>query len=317
MKSNFYLFYGTDKSLIDNEIDSLKNNIGISENDIIKYDINQIDDIVNEALTISLFSQNKFILIDATNYLSGKNAIDNIKLLEDYFENFNEDVYMVFISYSDSIDSRKKLVKLISTNGIVKKLEINDDYIKKYVDNYLIKNNFKMDNITISLFISRVGNDINNITNELNKLFLYKITDKIITKEDVEKLTDENIDDNVYNLVNAILKNDKSRAMKLYDTFVMNGMDANQIVVIIASQIRLLLQVKKLYNKGKTNDEIAKILDFKSVYRVKYLLSDSYLYSEDMLCKYLYKLAIIDKKIKKSEIDSSVLLELFIAEKDM
>jgi len=79
----------------------------------------------------------------------------------------------------------------------------------------------------------------------------------------------------------------------------------------------LLFQVKRLYNKGKTNDEIAKILEFKSVYRVKYLLSDSYYYSEDDLIKYLSKLADIDKNTKLGLIDGKVALELFIAGKDM
>ena len=94
-------------------------------------------------------------------------------------------------------------------------------------------------------------------------------------------------------------------------------MDAIGLIPIIASQIRLLFQVKRLYNSGKSNDEIAKILEFKSVYRVKYLLSDSYYYSEDDLIKYLSKLADIDKNVKLGLVDGRSQLELFIAGKDM
>ena len=94
-------------------------------------------------------------------------------------------------------------------------------------------------------------------------------------------------------------------------------MDAASLIPVIAAQIRLLFQVKRLYNKGKTNDEIAKILEFKSVYRVKYLLSDSYYYSEKDLLKYLSHLADLDKNIKLGLADPKVSLELFIAGKDM
>ena len=80
-------------------------------------------------------------------------------------------------------------------------------------------------------------------------------------------------------------------------------MDPSQVIAVIASQIRLLFQVKRLYNSGKSNDEIAKILEFKSVYRVKYLLSDSYYYSEDTLIKYLSKLSNIDRDIKINNIN--------------
>ena len=94
-------------------------------------------------------------------------------------------------------------------------------------------------------------------------------------------------------------------------------MDPASLIPIIASQIRLLFQVKRLYNKGKSNDEIAKTLEFKSVYRVKYLLSDSYYYTEEDLLKYLSALADIDKNIKLGFADPKVSLELFIAGKDM
>ena len=159
--------------------------------------------------------------------------------------------------------------------------------------------------------------DIDNIKNELDKLKLYKLEEKVIDKDDIILLVDEDIDDTVFELVSSILKNDCNKAMKLYYNFINNGMDVSQIIAIIASQIRLLFQVKRLYNSGKSNEEIAKILEFKSPYRVKYLLNDCYYYSEDDLIKYLSKLADIDKNIKSGNGDGKFLLELFIAKKDM
>ena len=169
----------------------------------------------------------------------------------------------------------------------------------------------------INTFVSFLFTNINNVTNELDKLMLYKINDKIINRNDIDLLTVENIDDSIYDLVNCILKNDNEKAIKLYNNFIDNGMDVNQIVAIIAAQIRLLYQVKRLYNSGKSNDEIAKILEFKSVYRVKYLLSDSYYYSESDLVKYLSKLADIDNAIKTSNGDGNMLMQLFIVKKDI
>ena len=79
---------------------------------------------------------------------------------------------------------------------------------------------------------------------------------KVINNSDIIFLTEENTDNSVYDLVSALLKNNNSKAIKLYKDFVMNGIDLNQIIAIIASQIRLLFQVKRLYNSGKSNDEI-------------------------------------------------------------
>ena len=314
---NFYLLYSSDGAILNKEINDLEKKLDISDNDIIYYNIDDIDGIINEASTIGMFSLNKFIIINMDSYFKDKKDIPNINLLENYFDSYNSNSYLVFVCNSDSIDSRKKIVNLIKKYGIVKKLEVNDNYLNDYVSNYLKDNGYKINNGDVVYFINRVGNNINNVTNELDKLMLYKINDKIINRNDIDLLTVENIDDSIYDLVNCILKNDNEKAIKLYNNFINNGMDVNQIVAIIAAQIRLLYQVKRLYNSGKSNDEIAKILEFKSVYRVKYLLSDSYYYSESDLVKYLSKLADIDNAIKTSNGDGNMLMQLFIVKKDM
>lgn len=314
---NFYLLYSSDGAILNKEINDLEKKLDISDNDIIYYNIDDIDGIINEASTIGMFSLNKFIIINMDSYFKDKKDIPNINLLENYFDSYNSNSYLVFVCNSDSIDSRKKIVNLIKKYGIVKKIEVNDNYLNDYVNNYLKDNGYKINNGDVVYFINRVGNNINNVTNELDKLMLYKINDKIINRNDIDLLTVENIDDSIYDLVNCILKNDNEKAIKLYNNFINNGMDINQIVAIIAAQIRLLYQVKRLYNSGKSNGEIAKILEFKSVYRVKYLLSDSYYYSESDLVKYLSKLADIDNAIKTSNGDGNILMQLFIVKKDI
>lgn len=314
---NFYLLYSSDGAILNKEINDLEKKLDISDNDIIYYNIDDIDGIINEASTIGMFSLNKFIIINMDSYFKDKKDIPNINLLENYFDGYNSNSYLVFVCNSDSIDSRKKIVNLIKKYGVVKKLEANDNYLNDYVNNYLKDNGYKINNGDVIYFINRVGNNINNVTNELDKLMLYKINDKFIDRNDIDLLTVENIDDSIYDLVNCILKNDNEKAIKLYNNFINNGMDVNQIVAIIAAQIRLLYQVKRLHNNGKSNDEIAKILEFKSVYRVKYLLSDSYYYSERDLIKYLSKLADIDKAIKTSNGDGNMLMQLFIVKKDI
>lgn len=315
MKSNFYLYYGDDISLINNEVSKLKNKIGIS-GDIIYYDIENISDIVVESSTIGMFNPYKFIVIDTSSYFSSKKDMD-ISSLTHYFDNYNVNSYLIFTYGSSSIDSRRKLFKLISDNGVVKKLEANSEYLNDFISNYIKDNGYSMDMNSMSYLLSRCDNNIDNIRNELDKLMLYKLNDKVITRDDISLLTIDDINDTVFELVSSILKNNNEKAMKLYYNFINNGMDVSQIIAVISNQIRLLFQVKRLYNSGKSNDEIAKILEFKSAYRVKYLLNDCYYYSESDLLKYLSKLAYIDKSIKTGNGDGRLLLELFIAKKDM
>ena len=312
---NFYLFYGEDKELINKEIDSLVKKLSISSDSIIKYNISEIDNIINEAQTIGMFSPIKLIIIDSTNYFSKEKGSIDITLLEEYFDNYNKDSYLVFVFNNGSVDTRKKLYKLISSRGIVKKVDISENELSNYVKKYI--SDYKTDDSTISYFLSKSGTNISNIDSELDKLMLYKMNDKVINREDIDLLVIENTEEPIYDLVSSILKNDTKKAMRLYEKFTLDGMDVNQMIPIIANQFRLLFQVKRLYNQGKTNQQIANILEFKNVYRVKYLLSDSYYYSEDDLKKYLLKLSNIDRDIKMGRNNGDVALQMFIMKKDM
>lgn len=315
--TNFYLLYGDNKTLLDKEIDSLKLSLQIDSSDITSYSIDEVEDIIEEAQMVSMFSPHKFILIDATTYLSEKKELPSIHLLEDYFEHYNPSNILVFISYKDTIITTKKLYKLINSKGKVQKLQLTEDYLTNYLINYLKEKGYQMSISDIKYFLSLTGLDINNITNEIDKLMLFKLEDKIITREDISSQIEENIDNPIYDLANYILKGDTKKAIKLYNEFIKKGIDPSQLLPTIATQIRLLFSVKRLHSENKSNEEIAKILEFKNAYRVKYLLNDSSYYSEEELLKYLKKLATIDRNIKLSLVDSKIALELFIAKKDM
>ena len=186
-----------------------------------------------------MFDPYKFIVIDSGSYFLQKSEFD-ISLLEDYFNNYNTNSYLIFILNSGSVDSKKKLYKLINDNGTINKLSVTEEYLDTFVRNYIKDNGFTMSNMNIKFFLGRCNKDIDNIKNELDKLMLYKLEEKVIDKDDIILLVDEDIDDTVFELVSSILKNDCNKAMKLYYNFINNGMDVSQIIAIIASQIRLL-----------------------------------------------------------------------------
>ena len=172
-KSNFYLLYSGDKSLLSNEVNKLKKNLNITS-DSIYYDIENVSDIIVEASTIGMFDPYKFIVIDSDSYFLQKSEFD-ISLLEEYFNNYNTNSYLIFILNSGSVDSKKKLYKLINDNGTINKLSVTEEYLDTFVRNYIKDNGFTMNNMDIKFFLGRCNKDIDNIKNELDKLMLYKL----------------------------------------------------------------------------------------------------------------------------------------------
>ncbi len=303
---NLYLFYGNNKTIINNKINNIVDKYNIVENNIIKYDLeDNLDNIIEEASMISLFGDTKLIIINTT----FKEELD-IDKLEDYLKNYNTNSYLVFVS-NDKIDTRRKLYKLITKYGTVEDVSNDNNYIRSYIKEYI--KDYKID---INYFLSKVNDDLDNIKNELDKLMLYKLEDKNITNNDIDDLVISNIEDDIFALTDSVINRNIDRSLKLYNKFMEKNYEPIYIIGLLGNQFTLLYQVKKLYNIGKNNNDIASILNVHP-YRVKLAIQNSYYYTESDLIKYIYKLANLDKDIKTGNIDKTLGLELFLINKDI
>lgn len=307
---NFYLIYGIDRSIINNELNKVIKSLNID--DIVKYDMNNstIQDVIEDASTVGLFSESKIIILDDCHFLSANKTIDSIEDMEAYIERYNPNNYCIFISYTDKVDTRKKIYKLLKSNGkIIEQVNINDDYLTDYIKEELKKEDYQMEDI--SYFINKVGKNLYNAKNELNKLMMYKLDTKSITNEDIDKITIKSIEEEIFALTDAVILKNTSKALNLLEEFLKKDYEEIQIIMLLASQFRFLFQVKRLLNKGKSETEIAKILEV-NPYRVKFTVKKLYYYTESMLLGFISKLAKIDHDIKLGLTNKRIALEMFI-----
>lgn len=303
---NLCLFYGNNKSIINDKINNIINKYNIVDNNIIKYDLeDNLDNIIEEASMISLFGDTKLILINAT----FKEDID-VDKLEEYLKHYNNNTYIVFMS-NDKVDTRRKLYKLIDKYGTIEEVNSDNNYIRSYIKEYI--KDYKID---INYFLSKVSDNLDNIKNELDKLMLYKMEDKNITNKDIDDLVIPNIEEDIFALTDSVITNNIDKSITLYNKFMEKNYEPIYIIGLLGNQFTLLYQVKKLYNMGKNNNEIASILGVHP-YRVKLAIQNSYYYTEEDLIKYIYKLGNLDKDIKTGNIDKTLGLELFLINKDI
>lgn len=317
---NFYVFYGKDRNktdknsldfgLIKNEVDKLIKKI--DTNDIVYYDLDSVSlrDIIEDASTISMFSDKKIIVIENAFFLCANKNIDDLEMLENYINHPNINTYMIFVSLTEKIDTRKKITKLLASKGEVLELnKIDDNYIVNYVNDYLKENNYKMEDI--NYFIRSVSSNLYDIKNELDKLMMYKLNDKYISNSDIDNTTIKTMDEEIFTLTDSIILKDTIKSLSLLEEFISKNYDEVHIIMLLASQFRFLFQIKRLYNKNKSEAEIAKILGV-NPYRVKFSLKKIYSYSETMLIDYIKQIARMDHDIKLGLIDKKLALELFI-----
>ena len=150
--------------------------------------------VLDEASMKSLFSSMKVIVLN--NFNIDKISDYEYECFNKFIENNIDDVYLIFIC--DKIDARKKSYKIFKDNFSILELDKVDNLnIIDYVKNRIKDNGYKIDDI--QYLCSKLGNDINNINNELDKLFMYKLDNKVINSEDIDLLIFEDIENIIIN----------------------------------------------------------------------------------------------------------------------
>lgn len=313
--SNIYLIFGDESYLINKNLEKIINDSNVLKDNIIRYNLDEVNVsfALEEASTISMFDSKKLIICEGCTFLTGENKKEinhDIDSLIRYINNPFDDVYLIFIVQREKLDDRKKIVKeLKKLSNVIecKKRESHD--LNNYIESYFRENGYSINRESVIFMINKAGSNLSNLMNEADKLMIYKDEDKNISREDVDNLICKNIEDDIFLLTNAIMNKDKKNIVNIYKDLLLAGEEPIKLIVLIANQLRLILQVKLMIKNGYKEREMASIIG-EHPYRVKLAISSVFTIEE--LKKYLIELHDLDLNIKTGKIDRNFGLEMFL-----
>ncbi len=308
-----YILYGTEQLLIDKFIDNIIKTKKIEN--IVRYDLEEsnLDNIIEDASYLDLFGNEKVIIVNNSLFLTSALSIETDEL-EKYVLNQNEKSIIFFVVHNEKIDERKKIVKFFKDKVEIKEFNKIIGYdLEKYVKSSFNEENYRIDNDGIKKIISLLGGNFKLIDNEIKKLKLYKIDDKIININDIETVITKVLEDDIFKLVEAVINNNKEKIFNIYKDLIELGEEPIKIVVMLANQFRLIYQVKVLLEDGLNKNDIATLLKVHP-YRIQLAIEKSSKYQESKLLNILESLADIDMEIKSGVSDKNKALEIFFLE---
>lgn len=309
--SNITLIYHLDQEFINKKINEIKENLKIEDISIIKYTYdNNMDSIIEDANTKNLFGDKKLIIVENSTFINESDKLD-ISPLETYLDNFNKDTYLIFTLISESVDTRKKIFKKIKEVGnIIAYEKIDNKFFINYISDILKQNNKKMEPRLIEEFLNKVGYDLGNIKNELEKLFILTNNEKI-EEEDIKSINTNNKEESLFSLIDSIVNKEISKSIKLYRYFIDKNEEVIKIIAMLANKYRLIYQTKLLYQEGKNKYDISKILGVHN-YAISLAITTSFKYTDSELIRILKELYNLDLDIKIGKVNDKFALEMFI-----
>ena len=305
-----YLLYGEEEYLIKEEVKKIIKKTKVDDMGISNYDleIDNIKDIIEDCQTVSLFNPVKVIVVNNCNYFNRiKCNEEDISLLLEYLSNSNPDTTLILINHNSTIDSTKKISKKIKEVGTISEFNKANPttLVKKMFDGY------KISSSTIELLIKRVGEDIELLASEVNKLKIYKIDEKEINDNDIINCSIFNIDTDIFKFIDNIINKNKEEALITYHEMLKNNEEPIKVIALLASKFRLMYQATKLDRKGMNSNDISALLGVHS-YPVKLAIKAGSKYPEKLLLSYLKSLADLDQDIKTGKVNPELGVELFI-----
>ena len=208
-------------------------------------------EIISLAETLPFFAERRLILIEDSGFF--KNKCDE---LADYLPNMPDTTCLLFVE--TEVDKRNRLYKAVQKYGRVTEFQLQDERtLMKWILGTLKKENKKITESTLQLFLERTGSDMENIHMELENLLSYTIGREVITSEDVEEICTMQTTGQIFEMIRAIAEKKQRLALDLYYDLLALKEPPMRILFLIARQFNQLLLVKSLTAKGMDRASVA------------------------------------------------------------
>lgn len=253
---NLYLLYGEEAYLRRQYRDKLKAAL-VLQGDAMNCsvysgkDINA-SEVVDLAGTMPFFAERRVVIVENSGWFKSGN--DQIAAL---VKSLPDTTCMIFVEAE--VDKRGKLFKAVTANGCAALCEMQDEAtLRKWVMGLLKKENKTITPDALNLLLDKTGTNMENIRREVEKLVCYRYYEDGITAADVEELCIVQIQNQIFDMVEAVAQKKQKQALGLYYNLLALKEAPMKILALTARQFHMLLQVKEMKSKGYQESDIAR-----------------------------------------------------------
>jgi DNA polymerase-3 subunit delta len=318
-----YVCYGTEKYLQQEFIQHIIDKLVEPEQRsfaVIRYDLMEtsLDTVLDDAETLPFLAEKKIVI--AKNALFFTGAKESTKLehrierLLEYMKSPVGYAVIVFVVDADKLDERKKIVKALKdSQGAIPFLPLSVEDLTRWIIRRAEKWGVTFAEGAVDQFILYTGAQLQLITAELEKLSLFVGPNGCITSELIGQLVARSVEQNVFILMDEIVKQRLDNALSILHDLLKQREEPIKIILLIARQFRMMLQIKELEHQGYSQQQIAGQIGAHP-YAVKLASEQGRSYTLAKLSGLLSRLGELDYRMKSGKVDKALGLELFILE---
>ncbi len=306
-----YLLYGEEAFLKKSYKNRLKE--AVTGGDTMNYNYFEgkginVNEVTGLADTMPFFADRRLVLMEDTGWFKGGAGAEEMSA---YIERIPESTCLIFVE--SEVDKRSRLYKAVKKYGYCAELARQDSsQLARWAAGILAKNGRKITNRTMELLLSKTGDDMENISSELEKLISYTLGREVVTDEDVELICTTQVTNKIFDMITAIANRQTRKAMDLYEDLLTLKEPPMRILFLIARQFNQILQVKELMGKGLEKSGIASRLKLQPFVVGKIMLQAK-TFTRDQILSYVTLCVDAEEQVKTGRLQDRLAVELLIA----
>ena len=205
-------------------------------------------DVINACRRYPMFAERQVVIIKEAQDLKG------IEKLEAYVEKPLTST-LLFIAYKNKkVDGRTKLAKLLKENAVhLTTRKLYESALPEWTTELIKSKGYTISKKALFLLIDHIGNDLNRLSNEVDKLALNLKNRVNITEDEIERFVGVSKEFNAFELQQAIAQRDLYKALRIVQYFGSNP-KAAPIELIFPTLYNYFSKVQVVYTLP-TKDE--------------------------------------------------------------
>ncbi|MDH5603938.1 MAG: DNA polymerase III subunit delta [Cyclobacteriaceae bacterium] len=184
----------------------------------------KVKDILGNARRFPMMAEKQVVIVREAQEIADLGKEEGQQQLTPYLNTPSPTTILVFCHKHKTVDRRKSFGKELEKSSVFVTTEkIKDHKMADWLDSYIKARGVSMDPAANRMMVEYIGNNLERMTNEVNKILLNDKEGKVITVEMIEKYVGISKEFNSFELQNALMARNTEKAFRLLQYF-----DANQ-----------------------------------------------------------------------------------------
>jgi DNA polymerase-3 subunit delta len=266
--------------------------------------------VINACRRYPMFAERQVVLLKEAQQMR------DIDKLEAYIDKPLVSTVFVVGYKEKKLDGRSKLAKLLKEKAdVFTAKKMYENQLPEWTNELVRSKGYGITQKALLLLVDHIGNDLNRIDNEIDKLLVNLSGRNQITEDDIEKYVGVSKEYNVFELQDAFAKKDKPKAIRIIQYFESNP-KAGPIQLILPSLYNFFSKAYMIFGHvGKDDKGIAAAIGVNAYFVKDYLtVARNYHYEgveSALLLLHAYNLRSVGVNSAATE-DASLLKEMTV-----